>query len=193
MRRTKILIYGFGPYGGFGHNITQAILRRLGRRRGLATRVFTTRFSRGMFLTALRQHAPQIVIGLGQDRTGRKLRLERKAVNRMGRRGEVGRPIDPKGPAQLFVNLHLPETTATTVAYDAGSYVCNFSMYWMLRACRQTGCRFAFIHVPRHYDVAAATAYLRLAVRVAKGLRLGPGPSGYSNNGRPRPIRSHRA
>jgi len=166
MRGGKILVYGFGPYEGFEHNITQAVIRRLRPRRGLATEVFSTRFSRGMFLRALRRHAPDTVIGLGQHRTGRKLRLERKAVNRMGRRGEVGRPIDPKGPAQLFVNLNLPETMATTVTYDAGSYVCNFSMYWMLRACRQTGCRFAFIHIPKHYEVAAAVAYLQLVIRV---------------------------
>jgi len=168
--RGKILVYAFGPYAAFEHNITQAIIRRLGARHGLATEVFSTRFSRSMFLTALSRHAPDIVIGLGQHRTGRKLRLERKAVNRMGRRGEAGRPIDPEGPARLFVSLRLPETTATTVTYDAGSYVCNFSMYWMLRVCRQTGCRFAFIHVPRHYDIAAATAYLRLAIRVAGAL-----------------------
>jgi len=168
MHSSKTLVYGFGPYGEFEQNISDAVIQRLRRRQGLVKEVFPTRFSRTMFLDALRRHAPAMVIGLGQHRTGHKLRLERRAVNRMGHRGKVARPIDPAGPARLFVNLHLPETMETTVTYDAGAYVCNFSMYWMLRACLDTGRRFAFIHIPRHYDEAAATAYVSLAIQAAR-------------------------
>jgi pyrrolidone-carboxylate peptidase len=168
---AKVLVYGFGPYDDFEHNVTEAVIRRLRPHRRLATEVFGVRLSRTMFRRALARHRPAIVIGLGQHRTGRKLRLERKAVNLMGRRGGPLRPIDRSGPARLFVNLHLPETAETTVAYDAGRFVCNFSMYLMLQHCREAGCRFGFVHIPHGYAAAAAAAYVRNAVAFALNRR----------------------
>lgn len=172
----KILVYAFGPYEEFADNVSEAVVAALRPQRGLVTEVFPVRFDRAMLLRGLRQHRPDIVIGLGQHRTGRKMRLERKAVNRFGPRDGPYRAISPKGPAALFANLHLPETSATRVSYDAGTYVCNFSMYLTLEYCRKRGCRFAFVHIPRHTSIGAAAAYLRSAVRALAAARRKTAP-----------------
>jgi pyrrolidone-carboxylate peptidase len=162
---TKALLYGFGPYEEFDRNISETILGLLDPSPELVRKVFDTRFSRAMFQHSLRQHSPDVIIGLGQHRRARKLRLERKALNRWGDRQSKLRAVSKSGPPRLYVNLRLPEDENTTVTYDAGTYVCNFSMYVCLEHCITTGARFAFIHVPRDYDVALATAYVSRAVR----------------------------
>jgi len=156
MPREKILIYGFGPFGGYDNNVSEAVVRMLRPGRHVVTEVFPTRFSRAMFLLAMKKHAPDIIIGLGQHR------LARKAVNLRGRRGERPRSIAASGPADLPATLRLPRTVETTLAYDAGTYVCNFSMYVLSDWCNRHGCRFAFVHIPRRYPPARAAAYLRL-------------------------------
>ena len=164
---TKALLYGFGPYEEFDRNISETILGLLEPSPELVRKVFDTRFSRAMFQHSLRQHSPDVIIGLGQHRSARKLRLERKALNRWGDGQSRLKAVSRTGPPMLYVNLELPEDENTTVTYDAGTYVCNFSMYVCLEHCVTTGARFAFIHVPRDYDVALATAYVSRSVRFA--------------------------
>jgi pyrrolidone-carboxylate peptidase len=164
---TKALVYGFGPYEEFDWNISQAILGLLDPSPELVREVFDTRFSRFMFQRSLRQHSPDVIIGLGQHRSARKLRLERRALNQWGDRRSMLQTVSRTGPPRLYVNQRLPEDENTTVTYDAGTYVCNFSMYVCLEHCITTGARFAFIHVPRVYDVALATTYVSKAVRFA--------------------------
>ena len=164
---TKALVYGFGPYEEFDSNISETIVGSLDPMPNLVCKVFDTQFSRVMFQRTLRQHSPDIIIGLGQHRSARKLRLERSAINqRRGRRSTL-KSVSKTGPPRRYVNLHLPEDDNTTVAYDAGTYVCNFSMYVCLEYCVTTGARFAFIHVPRDYDLPLATGYVSRAVRFA--------------------------
>ncbi len=164
-----VFVYGFGPYDRFRHNITETIVRRLQRAPGLTTAVFPVHFRRAMFLAPVRRARPKVIIGLGQRRGGRKLRLERQAVNRRGGRGERLRPVTPFGRSRLPVTLRLPRTAGTRLSTDAGTYVCNFSMYVFLEHCRATGARFAFIHVPRRHNVRAATAYVSRVVRTLLG------------------------
>lgn len=161
----RILIYGFGPYDEFEHNITMDVITALPSTPNVHTTVFTTRFDRGMFERCLARHRPAMIIGLGQHRHARKLRLERRAINRMAKRGQRGRRIERGGPLTLAVNLRLPSTAVTTVAYDAGTYVCNYSMYVMLRYCAAHSARFAFIHISKRYEVSEAVAYLQRAIQ----------------------------
>jgi pyroglutamyl-peptidase len=164
---TKVLVYGFGPYEEFDSNISETVVGSLDPTPNLIRQVFDTQFNRDMFQRALRQHSPDIIIGLGQHRSARKLRLERTAVNQRRERRSTLKSVSRTGPPMRYVNLRLPEDDNTTVAYDAGTYVCNFSMYVCLEYCVTSGARFAFIHVPRDYDVALATAYVSRAVRFA--------------------------
>jgi pyrrolidone-carboxylate peptidase len=164
---TKALVYGFGPYEEFDTNISEAIVGLLDPMPNLIREVFDTRFNRAMFQRSLNQHSPDIIIGLGQHRSARKLRLERRALNQWGKRNSTQRSITRNGPPRLYVNLRLPEDESTTIAYDAGTYVCNFAMYVCLEHSLTSGARFAFIHVPRDYDVVRATTYVSKAVRFA--------------------------
>lgn len=113
----RILIYGFGPYQQYTSNITEILLRSMKLPRNVFKEVFEVRFSRHMFETIFETVQPDVILGLGQHPRARKLRIERRTHKR-------------DHPAQTrFVNLSLPHTSETTVTYDAGNYVCNYSMW----------------------------------------------------------------
>ena len=163
----KTFVYGFGPYEEFDANISESIVSALAPEPGVVVEVFDVRFDRDMFFLVLGRHAPDVVIGLGQCRRGRKLRIEGRAQNLWGRRGEPLRRVSESGPGHLFASLRLPLDARTTVSRDAGTYVCNFSMYVCLEYCATRGSRYGFIHVPRGYDPGAAADYVREAIHHA--------------------------
>ena len=167
MTFVKTLVYGFGPYEEFDSNISESIVRALAPEPGVVVEVFDVRFDRDMFVRVLERHSPDVVIGLGQRRRGHKLRIEGRAQNLWGRRGESLRRVSETGPQHLFASLRLPFDVRTTVSRDAGTYVCNFSMYVCLEYCETRGSRYGFIHVPRGYDPGAAADYLREAIQHA--------------------------
>ena len=72
----RLLIYGFGPYRQFQDNVTEKILRGLPRRSGRKKLVFPVRFHKGQFLNAIKQHRPDVILGLGQCARGQRLRIE---------------------------------------------------------------------------------------------------------------------
>ena len=78
----RFLIYGFGPYRQFQDNVTEKILRELPRRGGRKKIVFPVRFHKGQFLNAIKQHRPDVILGLGQCTYGQRLRIEAQAANR---------------------------------------------------------------------------------------------------------------
>lgn len=161
----RILVYGFKPYGPYTENITERLIARLPARSRTVKKVFEVRFDAAMFESELARTKPDIVIGLGQHPRARKLRIERKAHNRRKQPGGDLLPIVRNGPKSYFATLELPHTAATTVTYDAGTYVCNFSMSVMARYCARTGARFGFIHVPKDYPVARLVRYIETALK----------------------------
>lgn len=167
----RILVYGFGPYQSFRDNVTERTIRALPPRLRVQRRVFDVRFDRRMFERALERARPDVVIGLGQHPRARKLRLERRAHAR-------GDPARAR-----FVSLALPRTARTTVTYDAGDYVCNYSMWVVQGWCAKRGARFGFIHVPKDYPPARLAAYLERSLRfrgtggAARSSRRGPARS----------------
>jgi len=157
------LIYGFGPYRGYRDNVTERTVRALPGSLRVHRKVFDVRFDRRMFERTLDRLRPEIVIGLGQHPRARKLRLERRARR-------VGQRIRAKPPAAgargaRFCSLDLPRTRDTTVTYDAGDYVCNFSMWVVQGWCERNGARFAFIHVPKDYAPSRLADYLARCLR----------------------------
>ncbi len=140
-----VLIYGFGPYMGLSDNVTEATIRILPGSVRAQRKVFEVRFDRRMFERTLERIRPSVVIGMGQHPRARKLRIERTA--RSGRRVRA-------------VSLALPRTTDTTVTYDAGRYVCNYSMWVVQGWCAKHRARFAFLHVPRRWPPRKLAAYL---------------------------------
>jgi pyrrolidone-carboxylate peptidase len=161
----QILVYGFKPYADYSSNITEQVLAQVDETATLKKRVFDVRFDAAMFNDALAQIRPERIIGLGQHPRARKLRIERKAKNLRKSGGDKPVPILPGGPRDCYATLTLPQNKLTTVTYDAGSYVCNYSMYLMAQYCSQTGAQAGFIHVPVNYDVQRLYRYLQQAVR----------------------------
>lgn len=150
------LVYGFGPYQSYTSNVTERTLRQARFGPGVHRHVFDVKFDRAMFERVLERVRPGVVIGTGQHPRARKLRLERVAREPGG------------GKGRRRVSLALPQTAGTTTTYDAGDYVCNFSM-WVVQAwCAKRGARFAFIHVPAGFAPRALEAYLARCLRTPR-------------------------
>jgi pyrrolidone-carboxylate peptidase len=165
----RILVYGFKPYGQYRSNISEQVLSSMTVRPPVFKRIFEVRFDAAMFHQALRGIKPALILGLGQHPRARKLRIERKAKN--VQKNQSGKPvlISRSGPAARFATLLLPRTALTTVTYDAGSYVCNYSMYLMGEYCEGSGARFGFLHIPKDHDLPALARYLNRAVSALSG------------------------
>jgi pyroglutamyl-peptidase len=163
----RILIYGFGPYRQFRDNVTEKILRALPPRRGLKKIVFPVRFNKDQFTGAVKAARPDVILGLGQCSSGRLLRRESRAVNkkRQSQRARV-RPIVQGGAPTYLTDLELDLGRGARASRDAGSYVCNFSMYVIIDFIkrRRLPVRYGFVHVPCAYDPKKALRVLRRAL-----------------------------
>jgi pyroglutamyl-peptidase len=163
----RLLIYGFGPYRQFRDNITEKILRRLSRRNRRKKIVFPVKFNKSQFLNAIKEHRPDVILGLGQCSRGRRLRIEIQAANRRrNNQDEEARPIVAGGLPRLRTNLKLALGRQGESSNRAGEYVCNYSMYVILNFIkrRQLPIRFGFIHIPRGYDYRKAIRLLEKTI-----------------------------
>ena len=163
----RLLIYGFGPYREFRDNVTEEILRGLSRQTGRKKIVFPVRFHKGQFLSAIKQHRPDVILGLGQCADGRRLRIEAQAINRRrNSRAEKAKPIVPGGPRRRRTNLKLALGRQGRSSSKAGEYVCNYSMYVILGFIKRhkLPIRFGFIHVPHRYDCKKAIRLVEKAL-----------------------------
>jgi pyroglutamyl-peptidase len=163
----RLLIYGFGPYREFRDNVTEKILRRLPQQSGRKKIVFPVRFHKSQFLSAIRQHRPDVILGLGQCADGRRLRIEAQATNRRrNSRAEKAKPILQGGRRRLRTNLKLALGRQGRSSSKAGEYVCNYSMYVILDLIKrhQLPIRFGFIHVPHRYDYKKAIRLVEKAL-----------------------------
>ena len=156
----KILIYGFGPYGDFTDNVTERILSEFPPLAEVATKIFEVRFDRRMFESHFESIQPDIILGLGQHPTSETIREERVAKNVMAERGEAPVTIDASAPETLSMSLRLPTSEVVVETTDAGSYVCNYSMWISESYSRANSGRAAFLHIPPNIDVAAARQFL---------------------------------
>lgn len=100
-------------------------------------------------------------MGLGQCGSGKKIRIERKAINRkrFGKK-ERPKPIFKKRPKYYFLNLKLKKDRGSRISYNAGDYVCNYSMYVISNFIRKKNIKFAFVHIPRNYNLNKAVKFV---------------------------------
>ena len=167
----RVLVYGFGPYKQFKSNITQEIVRKIPRSAGLKKIVFPVRFDKNQFIAAIAKHRPDVILGLGQCGSGKYLRIERRAVNRRrNNKDEKGKAIVTGGPPALTPTLRLRKTLfggQAKSSSNAGDYVCNYSMYIVLKHIKRKSSktRFGFIHIPHDYPRERAFRLIRRAVR----------------------------
>ncbi len=163
----RLLIYGFGPYRQFQDNVAEKIVRGLPRHSGRKKLVFPVRFHKGQFLNAIKQHRPDVILGLGQCAHGQRLRIEAQAANRRRNSPDgKARPILAGGPPSLRTNLRLALGRQGKSSNKAGEYVCNYSMYVILDFIKRhrLPIRFGFIHVPHHYDYKKAIRLVKKAI-----------------------------
>jgi pyroglutamyl-peptidase len=163
----RVLIYGFGPYGQFRDNITAKILETLPASEGLKKIVFPVRFDRTQFVRALKQHRPDIVLGLGQS-SRRNIEIEAGALNRRReRKKNQRRPISAVGPKWLPTTLGINPGRQARRSRNAGDYVCNYSMYVMLAhiARAKMSIPFGFIHIPHDYERRKAGRFVGRVLR----------------------------
>ena len=161
----KGLIYGFGPYLHFSENITQQLLESLSANKRYSKKVFDVRFDRKMFEAVLEKEKPAWVLGMGQHRRARKIHIERCARNWMiGEGFPKGKEIRRGGPEKLWATLPVEKTEETTITYNAGSYVCNYSMWVVGEWCEKKGVPFGFLHVPKFCPLGTAKRVLKEVV-----------------------------
>ncbi|MGM5487398.1 MAG: hypothetical protein ACQESG_00460 [Nanobdellota archaeon] len=152
------LVYGFRPFLHYPENITEGILRRL-RGKDIATVAFDVRFNKRQFIDEVRRVDPEVIVGLGQYPRGKKLRIERKAVNaKRLRKGDEAQPI-LKGPPAYFLTWRVQPDGRSWRSYDASDYVCNYFLYIISHYFNNK--KLASIHIPVGYDIGAATRYVR--------------------------------
>lgn len=157
----KVLIYGFKPYRDYKENVTEKIVRKITHRKGLIKTVFPVRFDKNMFLEKIKIVKPNIILGLGQCPRGNKIRIERKAVNLMKEdKKESLEIISRKGAEYVFVTFKLKKDKDSWISYDAGKYVCNFSIYIISNFSRHRNIKFAFLHIPKDYNVDKAVKFV---------------------------------
>ena len=157
----KILIYGFKPYKKWKENISENIIRKIRNRKNLKKVIFDVRFNKKNFIDEIKKFNPNIIIGLGQHPRSKKIRIERKSVNlKRENKKEVPKKISKKGPKYLFVNLKLNKDKNSWISYDAGKYVCNYSMYIISDSSKSKDVKFAFIHMPKDIGLNPAVKYI---------------------------------
>jgi pyroglutamyl-peptidase len=163
----RILLYGFGPYRRFPDNVSEQALRRVAKRPGLRKLIFPVRFHRRQFIEAVERFCPDLIIGLGQCSRGKLLRVETRAVNRRRNgKNEKHRPIFRNGAPDLYANFRADFDGRSRVSRYAGDYVCNYSMYVILRYLQQRRLpvQYGFIHIPRGFDPKSAALCLENAL-----------------------------
>ncbi len=163
MKKSQgILIYGFGPYLEWTENITEKSLATLPSRPGLTKLVLPVEFKKNIFLDPIQKFNPRFVIGLGQHPRARKIRIERKAFNgKRKQKKDSEKTISPGKPNQYFMSFPFPPSSSTTLAYDAGRYVCNYSMFVIADFLQKhKEIHSGFLHIPRHATVEEVNIYL---------------------------------
>lgn len=156
----KILIYGFKPYKIYKQNITKKIISRIRKNRNLKKTIFPVEFDKGLFLNEVKKSKPDIILGLGQCGKGKKIAIERKAVNLMRDEDKKPHVIFKNRPKYLFLNLVLKKDKNSRISYDAGQYVCNFSMYVIADYCRNKNIKYTFLHIPHDYNIKKAARFV---------------------------------
>lgn len=192
--RTALLI-GFDPFGGDTVNPSWEAVSRLhgdtiAGRRIVAAQLPTTFAGAPKALrAALRRHAPELVLCIGQAGGRSALSLERVAINVIDARipdnagaQPIDTPVVKRGPAAYFTSLPIKAMHAdlraagipAEISQTAGTFVCNQVFYVLMHALAGSRVRGGFMHIPflpEQVDTLPGTPSLGVDTVVA-GLRV---------------------
>ena len=195
-----VLLTGFDPFGGESLNPSWLAAEALhgetiaGRR--IVAVQLPTSFARGprALRAAIRRHAPELIVCVGQAGGRAQISLERVAINIDDARiadNDGAQPVDTPivrgGPAAYFSTLPIKTMFAALreadipaeISQTAGTFVCNRVFYALMHALAEdanlrVGIRGGFVHIPYLPEQAAArpgAPSLSLGIVVA-GLRI---------------------
>lgn len=156
----KILVYAFASWGKSGRNISERVLENI--HLPVEKRVLRVKFDEEPYQDMVGEDF-DCILGLGQYPTGRVLRIEQVAFNMHGTRSRGYSPIEHDGPEKLTVDWELAALDGMRKTNDPGRFVCNYSMYQILRKKRATT-RFAFIHIPKLANVAQVAQMIEMLI-----------------------------
>jgi len=194
-QKKTILVTGFEPFGGESINPAWEIARALQGEHIAGSQVVAhclpCVFGESLLSlqAALSQHAPVLVLALGQASGRSSLSIERVAINiddariadNAGRQ-PIDEPVLAEGPAAYFSTLPIKAMVAglraaghpAEVSQSAGTFVCNHVFYGLQHQLRGQPVRSGFMHVPLLPEQACRAApqpSMSLASMVA-GVRL---------------------
>jgi pyroglutamyl-peptidase len=165
----SVLLTGFDPFGGDTINPSwEAVSRVHGEtiadRRVITAQLPTTFAGAPKALrAALRRHAPDLVLCVGQAGGRAALSLERVAINVNDARipdNAGAQPVDTRvvkrGPAAYFTSLPIKAMHAdlraagipAEISQTAGTFVCNQAFYVLMHALAGSRVRGGFLHIP---------------------------------------------
>lgn len=169
-RQTRtVLLTGFDPFGGDTVNPSWEAVSRLhgesiAGRQIVAEELPTTFDGAPKSLrAALRRHAPELVLCIGQAGGRASMSLERVAINVNDARipdnagaQPIDTPVVRRGPAAYFTTLPIKAMHAdlraagipAEISQTAGTYVCNQVFYALMHALAGTRIRGGFVHIP---------------------------------------------
>ena len=163
-----LLITGFNPFGGESVNPAWEAVRRLPDTVGdyRLTRIqIPTRFALAAeaVLAVAEADNPDVILCVGQAGGRSAVTPERIAINLSDARipdnggyQPTEQPIDPNGPDGIFATVPVSAMARAIrdagisgqVSLSAGAFVCNDTLYRLLRHYEGTDTRVGFIHVP---------------------------------------------
>lgn len=167
----KVLLTGYEPFGGHRKNPTMDIVSALSGKKIAGAEIFgkilpvSVKRAGPDIDRAMDDIKPDVVISLGMAPTYTGITVERVALNLIDARipdndGEqpVDMPIVEGAPLAYLATLPVRKIVEklkehgipAVISYSAGTYLCNYAMYWVLHYASQHGYpkRAGFIHIP---------------------------------------------
>ena len=160
----RLLIYGFEPFGKSTSNISQEVINSLPIRDDIAKTILQVNFKSSVITDVVRESNPDYILGLGQYSSSEKIRIERLARNEWASKSEPSRYIVKDGPKSATVTLELKSNGNSLVSHNAGRYFCNYSMYILLTNPKTKGIPFAFLHIPKSFDLDSAISFVETII-----------------------------
>lgn len=194
MTGRPVLLFGFEPFLQFKENPSERIVKELNGTmvagRKIVGRILPVDYDRveGMIMEEIRKNKPSIVLGTGLAAGRSLLSVEKIAVNYKGSeeadnngRKANGTQIDANAPDGLFSTINVEEAVATlngkgvpaTVSLSAGSYLCNYAMFVIVRESRRKEFRGGFVHLPCDERMASSNEYRRYPFMTLGSMKKG--------------------
>ncbi|MBI5707491.1 MAG: hypothetical protein HZC36_10950 [Armatimonadetes bacterium] len=185
----RVLVTAYGPFEQVTENVTGLVAPLL----GYPYEVIEVSYQAvDAYLDNLDPESFDVLVSLGHDPRGERVRIETVGRNTICDRADVRGsvqgpgPIDPKLPGQLAASLWQSpdlqqETPQRCASTDAGGYLCNYILFGALMRFPEK--RIGFLHLPPKEKMApeAQVAEIREIleiVGVEAPSRLGPAVHG---------------